>query len=79
MSVREQERRAREAMRRADEVTRRIEGRMRQAERQENEAVLRAQEVERRIEAGDVRPRPLPSLREDSIPSAPNSPSIPSD
>lgn len=79
MSLREQERRQREAMRKADEVTRRIEARMRAAERQEKEAMLRAQEVKRRIEEGDVQPRPLPSLREDSIPSTPNSPSLPSD
>lgn len=79
MSVREQERRAREAVHRAEEVERRIERRMREAVRQAKEATLRAEEVERRIEVGDVQPRPLPSLREDSIPSTPSSPSIPSD
>ncbi len=69
MSVRDQERRAREAMRRSDEVASRIERRMQGAARQANEATLRAEEVERRIEVGDVVPRPLPSLREDSLES----------
>ena len=40
--------------------------------RQAEEAMLRAEEVRRRIEVGDVQPRPLPSLREDSIPSIPS-------
>lgn len=79
MSVREQERRAREAMRKSNEVETRIERRMQAAVHQANEAMLRAEEVRRRIEVGDVQPRPLPSLREDSLPSTPNSPSIPSD
>ncbi len=69
MSIRDQERRAREAMRRADEVETRINRRMQGAVRQANEATLRAEEVERRIEVGDVVPRPLPSLREDSLES----------
>ena len=69
MSVRDQERRASEAMRRSDEVASRIEKRMQGAVRQANEASLRAEEVERRIEVGDITPRPLPSLREDSMPS----------
>ena len=69
MSVRDQERRAREAMRHSDEVASRIERRMQAAVRQANEASLRAEEVERRIEVGDVQPRPLPSLREDSMES----------
>ena len=79
MSVREQERRAQEAMRRAEKVEARIERRMQEAVRQAEEATLRAEEVRRRIEVGDVRPRPLPSLREDSLPSTPSSPSMPSD
>jgi hypothetical protein len=79
MSVHEQERRAQEAMRRADKVEARIDRRMQEAVRQANEATLRAEEVRRRIEGGDVRPRPLPSLREDSLPSTPSSPSMPSD
>ena len=79
MSVREQERRAQEAMRRAEKVEMRIERRMQEAMRQAEEAMLRAEEVRRRIEAGDIQPRPLPSLREDSLPSTPSSPSVPSD
>jgi hypothetical protein len=51
---------------------------MQGAVHQANEAMLRAEEVRRRIEVGDVEPRPLPSLREDSLPSTPSSPSIPS-
>ena len=66
MSVRDQERRAREAIRRADEVAGRIARRMRAADSQANQAALRAEEVRRSIEVGDVQPRPLPSLREDS-------------
>jgi hypothetical protein len=69
MSVRDQERREREAMRHSDKVASRIERRMQGAARQANEATLRAEEVERRIEVGDVVPRPLPSLREDSMES----------
>lgn len=69
MSVRDQERRAREAMRKSDEVASRIERRMKGAERQAKEATLRAEEVRRSIEVGDVQPRPLPSLREDSMES----------
>jgi hypothetical protein len=42
---------------------------MQRAVRQADEASLRAEEVRRSIEVGDVQPRPLPSLREDSIPS----------
>lgn len=69
MSIREQERREREAMRKAGEVESRIERRMREADRQMNRAMLRAEEVKRRIEVGHVQPRPLPSLREDSVES----------
>jgi hypothetical protein len=65
-------------MRRAEECEKRIERRMQQAVRQANEATLRAEEVRRRIEVGDVQPRPLPSLREDSMPSSPSTPSTPS-
>ena len=56
-------------MRKAAEVEKRIDARMQGAVRQSEEAMLRAEEVRRRIETGDVHPRPLPSLREDSIPS----------
>src|SRR5215203_3808820 len=69
MSVRDQERRAQEAIRRADEVAGRILRRMHAADRHAKEATLRAEEVERAIEVGDVQPRPLPSLREDSMES----------
>jgi hypothetical protein len=65
-------------MRRSNEVRKRIDRRMQQAVRQANEATLRAEEVRRRIEVGDVQPRPLPSLREDSMPSSPSTPSTPS-
>ena len=56
-------------MRKSDEVASRIERRMQEADRQAEEAMLRAKEVERSIEVGDARPRPLPSLREDSMES----------
>jgi len=69
MSVREQEQRKQEALRKAKEVEKRIERRMRETDRRAHEAELRAEEVRRRIETGDVEPRPLPGMREDSIPS----------
>jgi hypothetical protein len=69
MSMREQERRKREAIRRADGIKDRIAGRMRDAELLAKESKRRADQVKRRIEVGDVDPRPLPSLREDSLPS----------
>jgi hypothetical protein len=77
MSVRDQERQARrldrrisEAMRRADrEVGKRITARA-------HEASLRAEEVKRRIERGDVQPRPLPGMREDSLESMESMPSM---
>ena len=59
-------------MRRSDEVRMRIDQRMKDAVNQAQEAMVRAEEVRRRIEVGDVQPRPLPSLREDSIPSIPS-------
>src|SRR5215211_7792627 len=70
MSIRDQERQARqaerriyEAMRRADrEVGKKITARAYDASR-------RAEEVKRRIERGDVQPRPLPGKREDSLKS----------
>jgi hypothetical protein len=67
--MREQERRKRQAIDRADGVKNRIAGRMRDAELIAKEAKRRADQVKRRIEVGDVEPRPLPSLREDSLPS----------
>jgi hypothetical protein len=69
MSMREQERRKRQAIDRADGVKNRIAGRMRDTELIAKEAKRRADQVKRRIEVGDVEPRPLPSLREDSLPS----------
>lgn len=65
MSVRQQERFEREAMRRAEQSERRIRAK-------EQEAVKRADEVVRRIEKGDVTPRELPGKREDSIESIGN-------
>jgi hypothetical protein len=67
--MREQERRKRQAIDRADGIKNRIAGRMRDAELIAKEAKRRADQVKRRIEVGDVEPRPLPSLREDSLPS----------
>jgi hypothetical protein len=72
MSVRDQERRAQEAMRRSEETQTRINSRMQGAVRQADQASLRAEEVRRRIEVGDIEPRPLPSLREDSLKSSPS-------
>ena len=67
--MREQERRKQQAINRADGVKNRIAGRMRDAELIAKEAKRRADQVKRRIEVGDVEPRSLPSLREDSLPS----------
>jgi hypothetical protein len=77
MSIRDQERQARqaerriyEAMRRADrEVGKKITARAYDASR-------RAEEVKRRIERGDVQPRPLPGMREDSLKSMESMPSM---
>lgn len=69
MSMREQERRKRQAISRMDELKKRMEGRMREVELIAKEAKRRADQVKRRIEVGDVEPRALPSLREDSLPS----------
>src|SRR5829696_3895801 len=77
MSIRDQERQARqaerriyEAMRRADrEVGKGITARAYDASR-------RAEEVKRRIERGDVQPRPLPGMREDSLKSMESMPSM---
>ena len=67
--MRAQERRKRQAIDRAAGVKHRIAGRMRDAELIAKEARRRADQVKSRIEVGDVEPRPLPSLREDSLPS----------
>lgn len=73
MSIREQERRQREA-------ERRINKRMKTADREIRDTIearalaadRRKEEVKRRIEKGDVDPRPLPGMREDSMASMPS-------
>ncbi len=68
MSVRDQERRQREAERRVTEAMRRADGQVKpRIEARAHEATLRSNEVIRRIEKGDVQPRPLPGIREDSV------------
>lgn len=70
MSVRDQEQRQRQ-------VERRMDAAMRQADKEvkgnirarQQEAMRRADEVVRRIEVGDVQPRQLPGIREDSLES----------
>jgi hypothetical protein len=77
ISVRDQERRQREA-------ERRIDGRMRAADKhvrgdilaRQKAADCRANDVVKRIEKGDVDPQPLPSLREDSMASMESMPSM---
>lgn len=77
MSIREQERRQKETERRIDE-------RMRLADRdvlggilaRQREAERRSNDVIERIEKGGLDPRPLPSLREDSMASMESMPSI---
>lgn len=57
-------------MRRADrEVRQAMEARAVAADR-------RKEQVKRRIEVGDVQPRPLPGMREDSLPSMQSMPSM---
>ncbi len=77
MSIRDQERRQKEAERRIDE-------RMRAADKhvrgnmlaRQKAADRRADEVIERIERGGVDPRPLPGLREDSMASTESMPSM---
>ena len=77
MSIREQERRQKESERRIDE-------RMRAADKHVRGNILarqkaadrRADDVIKRIEKGGVDPRPLPSLREDSMASMESMPSM---
>ena len=76
MSMRDQEQRKRRAISRADEVKKKMAGRMREVELIAKEATRRAEEVKRRIEVGDVEPRHLPSIREDSLESMESSPSM---
>src|SRR3712207_3158442 len=77
MSVHEQERRAREAERKVSEAMRRADREVGQKiSARAHEATLRSNEVKRRIERGDVQPRPLPGLREDSMASMESMPSL---
>jgi hypothetical protein len=77
MSIRDQERRARESERRINQAMRRADREVGQKiAARAHEASLRAEEVKRRIEVGDVEPRPLPGLREDSLPSMESMPSM---
>ncbi|MBA2692282.1 MAG: hypothetical protein H0U65_07295 [Rubrobacter sp.] len=70
MSVRDQERQEQELMRRVKEAERKSDKEVgERIQKQQREAELRADEVERRIEKGDVKPRPLPGMREDSVES----------
>lgn len=70
MSVREQERRQREAERRIDQRMRQADKEVRQKmEARALAADRRKEQVKRRIEKGDADPRPLPGLREDSMES----------
>jgi hypothetical protein len=79
MSVRDQERRQRQAERRINEAMRRADREILPAiEARAHEATLRSNEVKRRIEVGDVQPRPLPGLREDSMASMQSMESMPS-
>jgi hypothetical protein len=77
MSIREQERRQKEAERRIDERMRAADRRVRGSILARQKAAdLRANEVIERIEKGGVDPRPLPSLREDSMGSMESTPSM---
>src|SRR4028119_2288056 len=70
LSIREQERRQKQAMDRIDERMRRSDREVRGAmDERSRQADLRAREIVRRIEKGDADPRPLPGLREDSLES----------
>ena len=70
MSIREQEGRQKEAEKRIDRAMRQADRNVRgSVEARAREADKRAREVIRRIEKGDVEPRPLPGLREDSMES----------
>jgi hypothetical protein len=70
MSVRDQERREREARRRIDEAMRRADREVKpRMEARARAADRRKEQVRRAIEVGDVQPRPLPGLREDSMAS----------
>ena len=77
MSIRDQERQARQAERRIYEAMRRADREVGQKiTARAYEASRRAEEVKRRIERGDVQPRPLPGMREDSLKSMESMPSM---
>lgn len=77
MSIREQERRQRQAEKRIDDRMRRSDREIRGAmDERSRQADLRAKEIVRRIEKGDADPRPLPGIREDSLESMESMPSI---
>ena len=70
LSIREQERRQRQAEKRIDDRMRRSDREIRGAmEERSRQADLRAKEIVRRIEQGDADPRPLPGIRADSLES----------
>lgn len=70
MSIREQERRQKQAEKGINERMRRSDREVRGAmDERSRQADLRAGEVVRRIEKGDADPRPLPGIREDSLES----------
>jgi hypothetical protein len=77
VSVRDQERRQREAEHRIEERMRVADMRVRGGIlARQNAADLRADEVVERIEKGGVDPRPLPGLREDSMAAMESTPSL---
>lgn len=77
MSVRDQERREKELMRRVKEAERKSDRETgARILKMQREAELRAAEVERRIEKGDVTPRELPGKKEDSVASTGSTESI---
>lgn len=79
MSIRDQERRQQQVERRIDERMRQADREVgRRIEQRASAASHRAEQVKRRIEKGDIQPRPLPSLREDSLESMESMRSIPS-
>ena len=70
MSIRDQERRQREAERRIGESMRNADRHVRGSIlARQKEAEGRAKDIIRRVEKGDVDPRPLPGVREDSLAS----------
>jgi len=79
MSIRDQERRQKQVEQRIDERMRRADREVgRRIEQRASAAAHRAEQVKRRIEKGDVEPRPLPGMREDSMASMESMESMPS-